>query len=564
MPLEQIRTMLLIALSVVMFLMWQQWRADYPPPVAQATQPAPTATGPSATGESAAVSEVPRDDVPQAPSTGASASNASSAGVEQPAQAQAATANAIHVRTDTLDVVIDPNGGTLAKVSLLLYPVSVDKPDEPYRLLDDTRLPARFFVAQSGLLGERAPNHHAPFVADKTEFELERGSDELRVVLTALDTGPLTVRKIYTFKRDSYIVRVAYEVQNNGDKPWSGRMYGQFQRMEPPSKRGLFTTYTYTGGVLSNPDKPYEKISFSDIAKNNVDRTVTGGWLAMIQHYFAAAWLPDSESTNHYYSKALADGVYVLGVVGSERSVPPGASATFEMRTFLGPKDQDRMKAAAPNLERTVDYGWLFFIAEPIFWALQFIHGWVGNWGWSIIILTIFIKGAFFHLSATSYKSMARMRKLAPRMKALRERYGDDRQRLNQAMMEIYKTEKVNPLGGCLPILVQIPVFISLYWVLLESVELRQAPFMFWIRDLAVHDPYFVLPLLMGATMFVQQKLNPAPPDPIQAKVMMALPFVFTFFFLFFPAGLVLYWFVNNLLSIAQQWVITRKIIGSN
>jgi len=294
----------------------------------------------------------------------------------------------------------------------------------------------------------------------------------------------------------------------------------------------------------------------------NVDRTVSGGWVAMIQHYFVGAWLPGQDRLNHYYSKALADGRYVMGVVGPEQAVAPGATARFDMRTFIGPKDQDRMSAAAPNLERTVDYGWLFLIAEPIFWLLQFIHEYVGNWGWSIVILTLLIKLAFFHLSATSYKSMARMRKLTPRMQALRERYGDDRQKLNQAMMEIYKTEKINPLGGCLPILVQIPVFISLYWVLLESVELRQAPFMLWIQDLSVHDPYFVLPLLMGATMFIQQKLNPPPPDPIQAKVMMALPFVFTFFFLFFPAGLVLYWFVNNVLSIAQQWVITRKIVG--
>ncbi|MCB1653905.1 MAG: membrane protein insertase YidC, partial [Pseudomonadales bacterium] len=260
------------------------------------------------------------------------------------------------------------------------------------------------------------------------------------------------------------------------------------------------------------------------------------------------------------YSKALTDGRYVMGVVTPAQQIAPGASAAFTMRAFIGPKDQDRMKAAAPNLERTVDYGWLFLIAEPILWLMRFFHGFVGNWGWSIILLTICIKAAFFHLSATSYKSMARMRAVAPKLAALKEQFGDDRQKMSQAMMELYKKEKINPLGGCLPILVQMPVFLALYWVLLESVEMRQAPWMFWIHDLAVMDPYFVLPIIMGASMFIQQTLNPTPPDPMQAKVMKMLPIIFTFFFLWFPAGLVLYWVVNNCLSIAQQWYITRKV----
>jgi YidC/Oxa1 family membrane protein insertase len=272
--------------------------------------------------------------------------------------------------------------------------------------------------------------------------------------------------------------------------------------------------------------------------------------------------VPPADAENHYYSKALGGSRFVLGVMGPARAIAPGASETLAVDVYAGPKDQDRMQAVAPYLERTVDYGWLWFIAEPLFIALEWIHAFVGNWGFAIIILTIVIKLLFFHLSAASYKSMARMRKLQPRIVQLRERYAGDKARMNQAMMELYKTEKINPLGGCLPILVQIPVFISLYWVLLESVELRQSPFILWITDLSEHDPYFVLPLLMGASMFVQQKLNPAPPDPVQAKVMMMLPIVFTFLFLFFPSGLVLYWFVNNLLSIAQQWVITRKIVG--
>jgi YidC/Oxa1 family membrane protein insertase len=294
----------------------------------------------------------------------------------------------------------------------------------------------------------------------------------------------------------------------------------------------------------------------------NLDVSHTGGWVAMIQHYFVGAFVPDSKAQNYYYSKALANSRYVLGVMVPSKTIAPGESGTLGLKIYTGPKDQDRMEALAPYLQRTVDYGWLWFIAEPIFWSLRAIHGVLGNWGFAIILLTMIIKLLFFKLSAASYKSMANMRRLQPRIVQLRERYGSDKARVNQAMMELYKTEKINPLGGCLPIVVQIPVFISLYWVLLESVELRQQPFIFWLQDLSGHDPYFILPLLMGASMFVQQRLNPAPPDPMQAKIMMALPVVFTFMFLFFPSGLVLYWFVNNLLSIAQQWVITRKIVG--
>jgi len=560
-PLEQLRTMLFIALGVVMFLMWQQWRVDY--------APRPAATTTAGVEQAASTPPAPqqsRADIPTSPSVATTASSAPSSAtatdiVQQTAASQGET---VEVSTDTMRVLLSLDGGTMSRVELLRYPVAADRPEQPFRLLDATSNPANYFVAQSGLLGQDAPSHHTRFSADQSSYQLPSDEEAITVVLTAsTPDSPVVVRKSYTFHRDSYIVDVAYEVTNPGQTPWRGRMYAQFQRGEPVVEGGLFRTYTYTGGVISNAEKPYEKIDFSDMAKADVDRFVEGGWLAMIQHYFVAAWLPDQQASNHYYSKALADGRYVLGVVGSEQEVAPSATATFHMRAFIGPKDQDRMKVAAEHLERTVDYGWLFLIAEPIFWGLQIIHGVVGNWGWSIILLTICIKALFFHLSATSYKSMARMRKLTPRMQALRERYGDDRQRLNQAMMEIYKTEKINPLGGCLPIVVQIPVFISLYWVLLESVELRQAPFIFWLKDLSIHDPYFVLPVAMGITMFIQQRLNPAPPDPIQAKVMMALPFVFTFFFLFFPAGLVLYWFVNNVLSIAQQWVITKKIVGS-
>jgi len=370
------------------------------------------------------------------------------------------------------------------------------------------------------------------------------------------------ITKIYTFHRDSYVVDLRYQVENGSAEPWAARMYGQFQRSEVVPEGGLFRTYTYTGGVISGPEKPYEKIDFSDMRDVDLKRSQIGGWIAMIQHYFTSAWVPAAEGSNYFYSLAVADDRFVLGVMTPRVSVPPGGTGSVALRLYAGPKVQERLKAVSPNLERTVDYGWLWFLAEPLFWLLTKIYGFIGNWGFSIIVLTMLIKLAFFHLSATSYKSMARMRKLQPRVMDLRDRFAGDKAKLNQAMMELYKKEKINPLGGCLPILVQIPVFISLYWVLLESVSLRQAPFIFWIHDLSLHDPYFVLPLLMGITMFAQQKLNPAPPDPMQARIMMALPFVFTFLFLFFPSGLVLYWFVNNLLSIAQQWVITKKIVG--
>ena len=312
--------------------------------------------------------------------------------------------------------------------------------------------------------------------------------------------------------------------------------------------------------MLYSPEEKYEKIKFDDMQDEPLSRDVKDGWAAMIQHYFVAAWVPPGNETDRYYTRALKGERYVMGLIGQTLQVAPGSEGSAQAQLYVGPKLQHAMKEVAPGLELTVDYGVLTILAQPIFWLLENIHSLVGNWGWSIIFLTMLIKLAFFKLSETSYKSMANMRKLAPRLKALKERYGDDKQKLNQAMMDMYKKEKVNPLGGCLPVLVQIPVFISLYWVLLESVEMRQAPFMLWIQNLSAPDPYFILPLIMGVTMLIQQKLNPAPMDPMQAKVMMILPIVFTVFFAFFPSGLVLYWVVNNTLSIAQQYVITKRV----
>ena len=556
MAIEQIRMVLIIALCVVSFLLWDAWQRDYgpkpPPPPASVERPTPDA----APSDSAP----PSVDVPQAPQA------------VQPAPAPAASiveeadhtshARKITVKTVVLSVQIDTLGGTIAGVDLLSDPISNDKPNEPFRLLDDSD-PGTYFTAQSGLTGPRAaPNHHAQYRSEADNYELTDGLEFIDVPLRWKSEDGVEVARIYRFTRDQYVVDVRVEVANRSDSAWQGALYGQVQRGEPESSGGLFRTYTYPGGILSGPEKPYEKIDFSDMASQDVDRDVVGGWVAMIQHYFAAAWVPESEQTNHYYSKSLPNGRFAIGVVSPVAAVPPGSAGEFSLSLYVGPKIQQRMQDVAPHLERTVDYGWLWLIAEPLFWLLSWIHGFVGNWGWAIVILTFLIKLAFFQLSATSYKSMARMRKLQPRITTLRERYAADKQRMNQAMMELYRQEKINPLGGCLPILVQIPVFIALYWVLLESVELRQASFIGWLDDLSLHDPYFVLPVLMGVTMLIQQKLNPTPPDPLQAKIMMALPFVFTFFFLFFPSGLVLYWFVNNVLSIIQQWVITKKIVG--
>lgn len=563
MPIDQLRNMLFIGLVLVGFLIWQAWQEDYGPkprPAQSASAEQPTAEGVPAT-PTATASGVPDSagapasdgaEIPQAPATGG---EVQSVGVALPAGKQ------IVVMTDLLEVTINLRGGGIERVRLLQHADSVDKKDVPFTLMDNQ--PSDLFIAQTGLLGnDDAPTHQATFSADRDSFQLAEGDDRLAVTLTWASDSGVMVEKRYLFSRDSYVMKLEHRIKNASVAPWTGRMYSQLQRTEVVPEGGLFRTYTYTGGVVSNDEKPYEKISFEDMAGSNLDQQNRGGWVAMIQHYFVAALVPQSAEENYYYSKALNGARYVLGVMTPAVNIAPGAAHTLSMDLFAGPKEHDRLEALAPNLQRTVDYGWLWFIAEPLFVALRWIHSVVGNWGFSIIVLTICIKLLFFHLSAASYKSMARMRKLQPRILALRERYASDKQRMNQAMMEMYKEEKINPLGGCLPILVQIPVFIALYWCLLESIELRHAPFVFWLNDLSEHDPYFVLPLIMGASMFIQQRLNPAPPDPVQAKVMMALPIVFTFLFLFFPSGLVLYWVVNNILSIAQQWVITKKIVG--
>jgi len=545
---DNIRLLLFFALAFISLSLYQAWQEDYgtPPQIAATEQ---TAVGPSTTGESALPdAPVASVAVPQVGTPSGDTSGTASASAQ------------VKVRTDVFDMVIDTRGGTVSSAHLREYPVHLDDTEEKLQLLAPE---PRLFIAQSGLLGieaELAPTHEAVFSADQTEYEMADGSDSLTVTLTWQHPSGVTVNKHFHFTRGTYVIRIDQEVVNGGAEPWSGRGYRQLQRTKVAEENQNAFMYTYMGGAIYTPGDKYHKVKFEDMAEKDLSVDAKGGWVAMLQHYFVSAWIPPSDQDEHFYSKALSGDRYMIGTYSPTVSVQPGSSHTFSSNLYVGPKLQSQLEKAAPGLDLTRDYGWLAVIAQPMFWLLDAIHKIVNNWGWAIIIFTILLKLALYPLSATSYKSMAGMRKLAPRIQALKDRYGDDKQRMQQAMMEIYRKEKINPLGGCLPILVQIPFFIALYWVLLESVELRQAPWILWIDDLSVKDPFYVLPLLMGITMFIQQKLNPAPPDPMQAKIMMSMPFVFTVFFAFFPAGLVLYWFMNNLFSIAQQWYITRKI----
>lgn len=470
--------------------------------------------------------------------------------------------NIVRVFTDTLHLAIDLNGGDIVEVALPEYLAEIDNPDNPFVLLESS--PQRTYVAQSGLIGPDgidAPNR-AQFTAGAATYRL--GSDQqLEVLLNWTGSAGVQVRKRFTFTKGSYLVAVDYLVENNGTERWQANLFGQIKRdstKAPQSDTSGMGMQPFLGAATTTPDDRFLKFSFEDMQEEPFREQIQGGWIAMIQHYFLSAWVPSAEQLNNYSTRVTTTGFNIAGFTAPAVLVDPGQSATFGAQFYAGPKDQYSLEKISPFLELSVDYGWLWWVAQPLFWLLTKIHSFVGNWGGAIILLTVLIKAAFFKLSATSYKSMANMRRVQPKLQDIREQYAEDKQKQSQAMMELYKKEKINPMGGCLPILVQMPVFIALYWVLMESVELRQAPFILWIEDLSVMDPFFVLPLLMGGSMWFMQKLNPPPPDPMQAKIMQWLPIVFTFFFLWFPAGLVLYWVVNNLLSMAQQYVITRQI----
>lgn len=467
----------------------------------------------------------------------------------------------ISVTTDVLQISIDTHGGDIMEVKLPKYPETLGS-KTPFLLLNDQ--PATRYIAESGLLSKQGPDtnkEQAVYSSAQSSYELKPGEKELVVTFFWQNKDGLKVTKTFTFVRDSYEVKVGYEIENKTRKPWKGNLYTQLMRTNTPASnhQGLASLTTYFGAAISSPQKPFQKITFKEMQRQNLSQTIPDGWVAMIQHYFVSAWIPAKTAVSTYYSR-LTNGLYTIGMMGPELAAAPGSKIVTQAKLYTGPSMTDRLEKAAPGLQLTIDYGWFWFISVALFWMMQKIYDVVGNWGWSIVLVTVIIKLLFYHLSAKSYRSMSALKKLQPRIEALKERYGDDRQKLTQATLDLYRQEKVNPMGGCLPILIQIPVFIALYWVLVESVQLRQSPFIFWIQDLSQHDPYYVLPLLMGLSMFFQQRLNPPPPDPMQAKIMMFMPIIFTILFLQFPAGLMLYWFVNNTLSFLQQWYIMHSI----
>jgi YidC/Oxa1 family membrane protein insertase len=543
---DNIRLLLLATFAFLSLLLYNAWQEDY------ALQP-PVASTTPAESRSAALPDVTTSALPNAPASDTLGV------VPKVATTTSFDGEVVKVKTDLFDIEISTVGGSIISAKLLEYPVSPKTPDLKFHLLNRTTNDP--FIAQSGLISSEeslAPNHEAVFSVEQSEYQLADGEETLDVKLIWQKADGIKVVKHFIFNRGSYLIDVVHDVSNNSGAAWTARDYAQLMRGEPSETNSFI--YTYTGGVVYSQETKYEKYDFGDMADVDLNRDETNGWIAMIQHYFLAAWVPPTGQKEHFYSKDLGENRYIIGSYSPAVTLQSGDSYQFSKQLFAGPKLQEQLVKVAPGLELTVDYGWLTVVSQPIFWLLQKLHDIVGNWGWAIILLTILIKAAFFKLSEASYKSMANMRRMTPRMTALKDRYGDDKARLNKAMMDLYKTEKINPLGGCLPMLVQIPVFIALYWVLLESVEMRQAPFILWMDNLSAKDPYFILPLIMGVSMFVQQKLNPTPPDPLQAKMMMALPFVFTIFFAFFPSGLVLYWVVNNLISITQQYFITRRI----
>ncbi len=465
------------------------------------------------------------------------------------------------IKTDMLTAVIDANGGDIRELEFSHFRNDEDK-TQPFKLFEERE--GRNYFAQSGLIGKDLPNHKTVYELLPGDYELKPGQDTVKLSLRA-EAGGAEVVKTYTFHRGSYVVEVAQTVHNLGQTPLEAYPYYQLLRNGlPPEGQGRFMS-TFTGPAQYTEAGKYHKIDFKKIAEGKAELTkqAQDGWIGMVQHHFVSAWLtakPEDTEHREFYTRALGNDEYAAGMILSAMKLAPGESKRAETRLYAGPQEQEKLKTLAPGLDLVVDYGWLHVLAYPLFMLLSWLHKLVANWGVAIILLTVLIKGAFYPLSAASYKSMAQMRKLSPRLQSLKEKFGDDRQKMHEAMMKIYQEEKINPLGGCLPILVQIPVFIALYWVLLGAVELRQAPFALWITDLSAKDPYYVLPVVMAITMFLQQRLSPTPPDPVQAKVMMVMPIVFSVFFFFFPAGLVLYWLVNNVLSILQQWRINTVI----
>ena len=557
------RIVLFAGLAIVSYLMVLAWNEDYHQPVAmvQTSEPMDFA----ANGNS---------DNMTLPDSDSENSNSDNSGEFATPEGGTSLGNTesdrtsvsnqyIQVQTDVFNITIDRVSGNLVSSALRQYDKELNG-DEPLKLLSNTQ--NRLYVLESGLIGRDGPdnsrNGAAPVYASaQNRYELEEGKDQLEVDLTYTTDAGVNITKRFTFGRDDYQIGVRYLIDNKSENEWQANFTGKIVRDQAgdQTSQNSMGIKAFLGLVISTPEDPYEKYDFGDLNDKPVNQSVTNGWLAFLQHYFLTAWIPEPDQQAQFQTTSRG-ALAVMGFVYPATKVAAGDTVEVGASAYVGPKIIDRLEVVAPNLDRTVDFGWLFFISLPLFIVLNWFHSIIGNWGVSIILLTVLVKSLFFHLSATSYRSMARMRAVAPQLTRLKELHGDDRQRMSQEMMALYKKEKINPLGGCLPILVQMPVFISLYWVLFESVQLRHAPFALWIHDLSVMDPYFILPIIMGASMMLQMHLNPTPPDPMQAKIMKLMPVVFTIFFLWFPAGLVLYWVVNNVLSISQQWYITRKI----
>jgi YidC/Oxa1 family membrane protein insertase len=539
------RLILFIVFSFSLLLLWEAWQSKNEPAL-------PAGVG--STEQSAVPSAVPSPS--QELTTSAAVPSSPSA-----IQSGFAKGDRAIVETDVLRAEIDANGGDLRNLQLLPYRETEDK-SKVFTLFEDST--NRPYLAQSGLIGQGMPSHRTPFQINPGTYRLSGGAAQLEVPLVWSDpsTG-LRIEKTYVFKRGSHQIDLKTRVINEGSTAVDLTPYYQFTRHSEAPRGESFFLYTYTGPAFYTDAKKFQKVNFADIEKGKADheKTATDGWVGMIQHHFVSAWLPRDGVKREYYTRSLGEGLYSAGVIVAEGQLAPGEERTISIPLYAGPQVQSVLEKTAPGLDLSRDYGWLTPLAYPIFWSLEKIERLVGNWGWAIIILTILIKLALYPLSAAGYKSMAKMKKLTPRLQQLKETFGDDRAKLHQAMAEMYKKEKINPLGGCLPILIQIPVFIALYWVLLAAVEMRGAPWIGWITDLTAPDPWYILPVVMGITSILQVKLNPQPMDPMQAKIMMIMPVAFTVMFVFFPAGLVLYWVVNNILSIAQQWAINRQVI---
>lgn len=545
------RLILLIIFSFSTLLLWDAWQREHTPQTEHRSQQ--SATGLDIPKKTEPTSVVQSDQtIPEVKTHGALIDQSSVVNAEA-----LTTSKLINVTTDLLHVKIDTLGGDI-KYAELSQHLAVEDAAKPFVLMDSST-PPMFYITQSGLIGEGLPNHKSSYQANATDYRLSPDQQQLDVVLTWRNPQGLEVEKHLVFQRGSYLVNVQYHIKNGtsaGILPWT---YFQILH-DNKSSQGSAMMPTFTGGAYFTQLENYKKIDFKEMGKNNLSKNTQDGWVGLVQHYFVSAWIPTQGRPQEFYTKQVDEHLFAIGTKGEVGKIAAGASSEISAKLYIGPQTRKDLLAAAAGMEYTVDYGWLTVIATPLFWVLNQTHALVGNWGVAIILLTVALKLLFYPLSAAGYRSMAQMRELAPRLQGLKEKFGDDRMKMQQAMMELYKTEKINPMGGCLPILVQIPVFISLYWVLLGTVELRHAPFIWWIKDLSAIDPYYVLPVLMGLTMIIQTRLNPTPTDPMQAKIATYMPLIFSVFFFFFPSGLVLYWLVNNILSIAQQWRINQII----